>query len=175
MTALDNFKEDGKFKDRICDALLLQFKEPKVRDLTIPDEYNVYSLVVIAGKILDGQKVNPKEVNCGSTGHDYSFLEKEYFSKLLPKVSNGLFSILKIESKGEKSHLYYYLGNDYIFGCEWFFGAGDWYRFRDGQRGKAEQRVEDYFSKKEIGDFNEVGRIIQPYIGLTNSACKIKN
>jgi hypothetical protein len=177
MVTAKDFKIDDEFRDRTCDALLLEFKEPKVYDLTIPDEHNLHSLVVIAGRILNGQKVDPKKVNCVTTSHEIyeNRLLEEKFSLLSPKVSKGLFNILKVRERGEKSDLYWYLHHEDLFGHEWHMLRGDWYRFRDGQRGRAEQRVQDYFDKKEIEDFNKVGKIIQPYIGLTNSACKIKD
>ncbi len=168
-----NFKEESEFKYRTCEAILLQFKEPKIYDMIIPDEYNIYSLVVIAGKIMNKEKVNPKKVNCITTNHSHSPLRKEYLSKLSKKVSEGISQVLR-KSRGGHSSLYIYLSQQEKFANEWFFGHGTWHRFRDGEREKAEQRTKNYFNKKELSEFDKIGEIIQPYIGLTNSAAKVK-
>jgi len=171
---IDKDKKLYEPNDRTCDALLLQFKEPKIYDLTIPDGYNIYSLVVIAGKIMNRKKVNPKEVNCISTNHSHCPLKKEYLSKLSKRVSEGISQVLR-ESRNEYSLLYIYLCQQEIFANEWFFGHGTWHRFRDGEREKAEQRTKNYFNEKELSEFDKIGEIIQPYIGITNSAAKVKS
>jgi hypothetical protein len=168
--------EDNDLEHQTCGAILLQFREPKFYDLTIPDAYNIYSLVVIAGKIMCGEKVNLENVNCITTCHDLDIapLREEYLFTLSPRVSKGLFNILK-ESRTEHSPLTLYMNemNDSI-AHEWHFGHGDWYRFREGKREKIEKEILSYFNNLELVDFNHIGEIIQPYIGLTNSPAKCK-
>ncbi|GAF87778.1 unnamed protein product, partial [marine sediment metagenome] len=156
---------EKQFNRGTCDALLLQFKEPKIYDMTIPSAYNIYSLIVIAGEIMNGKKIDPKKVNCISTNHDDNFLSKEHLSKLSKKVSEGIFNVVD-EFRDAYSFLYHYLNKQSLFAHEWFFGHGDWYRFRDKEREKAEQRITNHFNKKELSEFNEIGKIIQPYIEL---------
>lgn len=167
-------EETDLFKRAICDAILIQFKEPKIYDLTIPDAYNIYSLFVIAGKIMNGQKIKKEKVDCVTTNHSMAPLRPDYFSKLSKRVYKGIFEVLN-HCRGEPVYMEQYL-NVYedVFGHEWHCGWGDWYRFRNSEKEKAEKRVEDYFGKKEISDFNNIGEIIQPYIRLTNSAAKCK-
>ncbi len=81
-----------------CESLLLQFKEPLIpRGFNIPDAYHIYSLVVIAGKTLQGQIIDPIKVNGINTAHHYNGnrLNKEYFSMLSPRVYTGIQSSLK--------------------------------------------------------------------------------
>ncbi len=171
-----NFEEDLKFIPQTCEALLLQFKKPIVYDLSIPSAYNICSLVVIAGKIMSGEEINPAEVNCITTSHSYweNRLKEEYFSKLSPKVSKGLMKVLD-EPRDDSSLLEKYLGwTSSIFGHEWHHGKGDWYRFREGKREETEKKVRAYFSDSELADFDKIGNLFQPYIGLTSSECRLK-
>ena len=61
---------------------------------------------------------------------------------------------------------------DDLFSRDWFVGYGDLFRFRDGEREKAELRVSNTFSKEELAEFNKIGEIIQPYIKYVHSATK---
>lgn len=152
----------------------MQFKEPKVYDLTIPSAHDIYSLVVIAGEIMNGEIINLEKVNCITTQHDIARLKEKNLSHLSPRVSKGLFDIL-FEPRNENSKLNNYLkDSSYLFGHEWHFGEGDWFRFREGKRNETEKEVRNYFNKTELNDFDKIGKIIKPYIGLTNSVAKTK-
>ncbi|MFZ1970943.1 MAG: hypothetical protein WAU65_02060 [Candidatus Nanoarchaeia archaeon] len=165
--------EEDELEHQTCGALLLQFKEPKVYDLTIPDDYEIYSLVVIAGKILNGEKVDPTEVNCTTTRHHNHPLREEYFSNITKKVSKGLMSVLD-ESKEKNSSMYYYLKYmSNTLGHEFHIGNGDWFRFREGKRKCIEEEVRSYFSSLELCHFEKIGSLFRPYIGLTDSLPKV--
>ena len=169
-----NFEEDLKFIPSTCGALLLQFKRPIVYYLSIPDAYDICSLVVIAGKIMNGEEINPADVNCITTSRSNweNKLKEEYFSKLAPRVSSGLIKVLD-EPRDELSLLEKHLDwTSSIFGYEWHRSKGDWYRFREGKREQVEKEVLAYFSELELADFDKIGSLFQPYIGLTNSPCK---
>jgi hypothetical protein len=160
-----------------CDALLLEFKELKVYDLSIPSAYDIYSLVNLSFRVLSGEKILPSEVNCLTTSHDFS--QSRIFLRNLESVlnENKLASCLYnslTEHKDESSLLSWYLSNfNSRFSSEWFPGKGDWYKFRTGEREKAENRVSKYIPALHIKKINIIGDKFQEYIGLTNSPCKI--
>ncbi len=161
-----------------CDALLLQFREPKCFDLEIPDSYNIYSLVNLSLRVLSREKISPSEINCISTCHDIyeNLISIKKLEKVLKdeELSTKLFDTLK-EPRDEPSLLKLYLCHyENRFGSEWHCMKGDWYRFRLGEREKAERRVSDYLPTSHIEKIKLIGDTFQPYIGLTDSACKCK-
>lgn len=177
---MDNYKKTGEkdnslLKERTCEALFLQFKEPIVYDLYIPNCHEIYSLIVIAGKILNGQKIIPSKVNCISTRQDVfeNILKKEYFSGLSKKVFFGIHNSID-ESKQKHSELFnYMMYREDILGSERHITKGTWFRFREGKRKEIEDIVNNYFKTFELEDFDKIGKIIKPYIGLTNSPGKL--
>jgi len=171
---LDEFNKSYEFRTRTCETLLLQFKTPQVYDLTTPDAYSIYGLVVIAGRIMNGEKINQSEVNCVTTNIRWHPLEEHHLSTLSPRVSQGLMEILH-ESREKNSFLTNYMrGRSDLFAHEWHVGEGTWFRFRDGKREKLEKEVESYFTKIELKDFDKIGNLFQPYISRVSSPAKAK-
>jgi hypothetical protein len=157
--------EDKELHYQTCGALLLQFKEPKVYDLSIPDDNEIYFLVATAGKILN------KEITCPEKGEFRTTvgnpLKEEYFSFFSPRVSKGLIDILD-KSTGN-SLLYYYMKQmRETLSSEWNKGAGTWFRFREGKREGVEKEVKSYFDKLELVDFDKLGETFAPYVGMMN-------
>lgn len=170
---LDEWKKESEFKDKTCESLLLQFKEPKVCGLTIPNAYYVYSLVAISGRILNGEKINPEDINCATSRHNFNFLKEEYFSQLSPRVSEGLMKILN-SRKEEYSPLEQYMSSlSNILYYEFHFGEGTWFKIRDSKKEKLEKEVLEYFNKEELDDFNKIGTLFQPYIDRVGAPCPV--
>jgi hypothetical protein len=161
-----------------CDALLLEFKNPVVYDLSMPSAYNIYSLINLSLEILSGKKIKPKEVNCVSTCHDYN-KNKISFNKLNSVLKNKnlsekLFNCLD-EPYESRSVLKEYLEfHPNKFRWEWFGGYGDWFEFRNGMRENVKKEVEEILPPKEYSKIKLLGEIFQPFVGLTNSTAKIK-
>lgn len=82
-----------------CDAILLQFKEPKVYDLRIPDGREIYSLIDLSLKKLSGRRINPRKVNCVSTDiEEYkNVISFERLEKVLnnKNLSERIFKMIK--------------------------------------------------------------------------------
>ncbi len=168
--SLEDLKKEYEIKCNFCDALLLQFKKPIRYDLTIPNGYHIYNLFVVADKIMKGGRINKKGIYLMQ--HDFEYISEKSFPHLSKKVSKGLIDVLR-DSRRETSFLQDYMERRKdIFGRDWFFGYGDLFRFRDGEREKAELRVSNTFSKEELAEFNKIGEIIQPYIKYVHSTTK---
>lgn len=163
----DNFQKEYEFQEQTCEALLLQFRKPRVYDLAIPDTTDIKRLVTISGRLMNGEEINPESVDCITSSPKYNnlqILKKEYFSKLSPKVSEGLLKILE-DSREDDSFLSFYMRHSTeILAHEWYMGHGDWYRFREGKREKVEEEVLKYFDGLEWADFQKVGNLFEPYI-----------
>ncbi len=157
-----NIEKQVEYKKRTCEAILLQFDRPLIYDLSIPSPENIYSLLFVAGEITNGKKVTlsefweimDEEDLCGN------FLTENHFSKLSKKVSKGIIHLWDAE---DGFSLREYLKQKNIFANEWVDNYGSLYRFRDGEREKAELRVKGYFTEKESSDFDKIGEIINLY------------
>jgi hypothetical protein len=163
----DDFHKEYEFQTQTCGALLLQFTEPKVYDLAIPHAYHVGDLVVIAGRLMNGEEIKPESIDCMTSTSRYSNsqrLKKEHFSKFSSRVSEGLMKILS-DSRDEETFLSFYMRHSTeTLAHEWHMGEGDWYRFRDGKREEVEKEVLAYFDELEWADFQRIGNLFQPYI-----------
>ncbi len=42
------------------------------------------------------------------------------------------------------------------------------FKLKDGQKEKLEERTKSYFNSQELSDFDKIGQIIQPYIKRIN-------
>jgi hypothetical protein len=157
--------EDRELHYQTCGALLLQFKKPKVYDLSIPDDNEIYFLVATAGKIMK------REISCPEKAEFKSVignpLKEEYFDCFSPRVSKGLTDILD-KSTGN-SLLYFYMRQmRENLSSEWNTGAGTWFRFREGKREEVEKEVKSYFNESELADFDKLGETFAPYVGMLN-------
>lgn len=155
------------FLTNTSNALLLQFKKPLILDLSIPEPYEVGYLVAISNRIMNGEEINPESVTCRTSNLKYNskqYLKKDSLSKISPRVSEGLLGILK-DSRDEDSFLCnHMLLNQHLFSSDFFYGKGNWFRFRDGMREQTETEVRRYFNQEELSDFEKIGELFQPYI-----------
>jgi hypothetical protein len=162
-----SFEEQYNFYWNTSNALLLQFKNPVIYDLSIPDPYEVGYLIAISNRIMNGEEINPESVTCVTSNPKYNhkqYLKKDSLSKVSPRVSEGLLGILK-DSREEYSFLCdYMLSNPQLFSNNFFHGKGTWFRFRDGMREQTEKEVMEYFNQEEFSDFEKIGNLFQPYI-----------
>ncbi len=179
----ENWKEEYERDYIYCDALLIQFRIPKVFDLRIPDPEDISSLVDLGIKKMLGRRVNPLEVNCLSTSNqEYSITKFNRIEKALndQELSERIFKMIREEgtceinfkNKSQKS-IKNYLNHQRIFRMEWIFGHGTWYNYREGEKEKAELRVKRYIPLEHVRKINLLGESFQEYIGLTSRPCEI--
>jgi hypothetical protein len=155
MNRLDKIHE---FEDRICDALVLGFGEEPIKyDYYIPQVYDARQIIIGSFKDCLGSR---KE------GYDDRRARK-VFGK---KVSEGLYrAVFEIHYSGPYSDATNYFsnfylggfGNERIFCSEWFADGGELKKFREGEREKAEERVEKYFTEFQLGRLNVLQEAIQ--------------
>lgn len=157
--------DDKELRYQTCGALLLQFKEPKVYDLSIPDYNEIYFLVATAGKIIKNEITFPEKVK--SREVIGSPLKEEHFSCFSPRVSKGLINILD-NSEGNSVLFFYMKQMKETLSSEWNSGAGTWFRFREGKREEIEKEVKAYFNELELIDFDRLGKTFAPYVGILN-------
>jgi len=158
----------------VAQAIALQFTQPKVYDLSIPDAYNVKSLFKISCDVLSGKKINKKDVNCISTSHQFNPLTQDDLKLMKKNYGNCAEDIWLTQYqqyRDSTSVMQDVLHHDDIFRHEWFYGAGDWYEFRTGLREKLTNEIK---LKKELQEaIRDFCGKFQPYIGITNSAATI--
>ncbi|MCL5018304.1 MAG: hypothetical protein M1416_00860 [Candidatus Pacearchaeota archaeon] len=159
---IKNIERQVEYKKRTCDAILLQFDRPLIYDLFIPPPENIYSFMFVAGETISGKKITLPEFWEIMDEEDLygSFLTENHFSKLSKKVSEG---IIHLWDAKDGFSLREYLKQKNIFANEWVDNYGSLYRFRDGEREKAEQRVKGHFNEKELSDFDKIGEVIHTY------------
>jgi len=162
-----SFDNGDNFLENTSNALLLQFKNPLIYDLSIPDPYKIAYLVAISNRIMDGEKIDSESVTCITSNPIYNprqCLRKDSLSEVSPRVSSGLIDILK-DSRDEDSFLCNHMSrNKHLFSSEFIYGKGTWFKFRDGMRDKTEKEIRKYFSEEEFLDFEKIGNLFQPYI-----------
>jgi hypothetical protein len=158
-----NHPQNFKLMQNSANALLLQFKEPLIYDLTIPNFPNIKTLMHILIEDLQGNKINPSDVDC-LTCTDYSDIIKFDSCNLFSnKVKKGLEFCFNRQEKYDIPPLEVHLASQDIFGSEWVFGYGNLYRFRDGKKEEIQKQVEEYFDKMELEAFKKIGEFIMPY------------
>ncbi len=161
------FEDEFNLKKQTSYAIFLQFKTPQVSDLAIPDATNIKYLVTISGRLMNGEDIKPEEITCVTSNprynHSQYWRKGKFFSSLSPRVSEGIEKILE-ESYDENSFLELIMFHGDILGNEWNYGFGTWYRFREGKREKVEREVKQYFNEQELGDFDKIGNLFQPFI-----------
>ena len=109
------------------DAIILAYDHNIQYDYPIPDGYRICKVVRTAIDEID--------------------VPKTFRSKILEVIW---------APKDEYSKLECYIHRDYIFGSEWFYGYGALYRWREGQRKKAEERVKKYLPTRDKNDFKKL-------------------
>lgn len=169
--------EDYKVRENLqkyCDALLLQFTEPKVYDLSMPCGGNIYDLVKLSTKILSGENVEKEKVNCMTYKENLHLKDLKIVLKD-KNLSENILLCLYLPNNHYTIHhsiLEEYLNHRDVFRKEWFHGKGEWYEFRTGEREKCEQRVLENLASEEFAKIQKIGNAFQPFIGLTDSPAK---
>jgi hypothetical protein len=163
-----NFNEGYELDEKTCLALLLQFKTPIVYDLTMPDATDIGHLVVISGRILNGEEIKPEEITCVTANPRYDerqYLKKgKFFVSLSPKVSKGIERVLVEDREYDSFLSQIMIHSGHLLSNEWYPGKGTLYRFREGQRAETEKQVQAYFKIEELADFDKIGNAFQPFI-----------
>ncbi len=160
-------EKDYELASRTLDAVLLGFETPIKYDKTIPTSPRFHSSIFYALHRLYGNKKKklaffqedqhfPRNGAAGC-GHPVHYCEDN-----IDKI-NGLEHRLK---KGLKSLLTqeYYYGLEPVLSTEWFMGYGDLASFRTGEKEKAEKRVNDFFSQKELEEITSFYPYLNEYV-----------
>lgn len=149
----------------------MQFKTPQVSDLAIPDATDIKRLLTISGRLMNGEEIKPEEITCVTSNPRYNppqyWHKGKFFSSLSPRVSEGIEKILDESSSSSENSflsLIMHINDRNILGSEWNYGFGTRYRFREGKREKVEREVKQYFNEQELGDFDKIGNLFQPFI-----------
>lgn len=125
-------------RDIWLDVILLSFDKPIVYDYPIPDKHR-------------------------TNIHTGNVFKKLNDSKKIPKSLAELLFKHVWSAKDDYSDLENRLSWDHIFGNEWFYGYGDLYRWRNGEREKALARVDKHIPKN-----------YKRYIPVIQDALKLK-
>ena len=163
----------------VCQGMLLGFDKFVVHDLSIPDPYNITSLVKLACSIVSGEEVKPKAVNCVTTSHQFNPLtlnDVATMAKLYGQDdAEDFYLAVKAISRDSSSIMELELSNDWVYRHEWFFGRGDWYEFRTGKREEANQAVHGGLKRATIEHLLDLTQTFAPFVGLTNGSCKCES
>ena len=122
MKEIEELEDRWEKESAWLDVILLSFIKPIIYDYPIPD-------------------------GDGTSTHAINTIKE---LKKLEKIPNSICDILLdclYSSRSEYSKLYYHLGNNDKFGNEWFYGYGTLYRWRNGEREKAQERINKHISK----------------------------
>jgi len=124
LTPYEKNKLEWEKRDSILDAILLAYTKNIMHDYPLPGHNRIRERVQKFMKTAEGKKM-PKKLQdkiweATSAPHDeYSVLE---------------------------THL---IHGGHQFGSEFFYGSGTFYRWRRGERAKAQARVRKYFTEEE--------------------------
>ncbi len=124
-----------ELEDRTMDALILGFKEPIMEGCTIPSNTMLYDFVEEAVKRTGGRESLQKRVSKGVFG---SFSGGRYDTNLAD---------------------HYLIHNPDVISWCWFYGIGDVFKFKPGEKEKAEKRVKQFWTQKELKNFERVNAI----------------
>ena len=129
------FELDYELKERVVEALLVGFNKPIYLEYPIPGPVYIKRVVNRGLNDLSG--------------------------KLESRVEWGLTYALH-GHKGHPEFLDNYMSHRRdILGMEWFYGQGSLYRFRRGERKKAQARVEVFFTLDELKNFRDLHKSIR--------------
>ncbi|MCX6750518.1 MAG: hypothetical protein NTZ83_03600, partial [Candidatus Pacearchaeota archaeon] len=84
--------------------------------------------------------------------------------RLRKRVKEGIMFVLERADRESNSSLdLYMLCNPSKLASEWSSMKGDLYRFRQGERKKAEERVKAYWNSEELQDFRNLHKYMRNY------------
>lgn len=160
---LSDFEKHCEFEDAICDSILIQFDAP----LTSKHDYPIPLVIPSVRKVREfiGTAVYQICGNKKGTKRDFYNMNICYEDlvdrkKLSKRILEGL---TEVSCEGsEDSIIRRYLWSDYIFFTEWFYMRGDFFAYKD--KDAAIKKVNEYFTKKELKDIENIGVIIRNQI-----------
>jgi len=147
-------------KLRICDAIALQFTRPLIYDYPIPDYKIIKRCLSVALYKICGLKKG-KNVDDLTPICSELFTHPEKLSKRIIDLIQKVTSEYYDSDAFLKSHFW----SEYLFGHEWFYMKGDFFRFRDIE--KAHKEVSAHFTKKEMEEINNLGKIMRKELDKT--------
>jgi hypothetical protein len=153
-----------ELEDRTIEALLLGFRKPIWRDYSIPSPSKIqeatgYAIRKLCG--IDGNKFLGTYFN--EEGIGWYYLANP--EKIQPRVRKGLQDIFS-GCKDEMNSLDRYMvtiENPHLQ-HEWVCLKGDIYKFKQGERKKAQERVNSYWKKPELDNFKTLHHLMNKYI-----------
>ena len=155
-----------EFGTRTCDALITGFDhEFPLHTLGgelfyIPSTSCVFDCLDYAlGKIcgFDKKRVSKRH---RIFWNDYKSLDMN------ERVVEGLKFVTRCDG-GERSALGWYFcegSGENMFERHWFFGKGDLFRYRAGQRERAIEKVKAYWNPDELDDFRRIHEPMKEYV-----------
>lgn len=165
----------NKLVNRTIDALLLGFDKPIRFDYFIPQPHYIVGGISFAVAKLFGnthrelKNTNPANARMIEGRNLWHLSGIKTFEN---RVKEGLERALTTKYPSYNGEIpiisnltpSYCLYNDYKFGVEWFFGYGNLFRFRAGEREKAEKNVKEYFNEKEMANFRQLYEPMREYV-----------
>ena len=118
------FEDECDKKHAFLDAIFLVFDKNIKYDYPIPDYYHIEARIRACLDIVD-----------------------------VPKTFKGQLKEIYWEAYDSYSDVHDYLTHKTKFGSEWFYGYGTLYRWRPGEREKAQARVEKHLTTRQKNYF----------------------
>ena len=134
-TLIDTVVSELEKKNAIIDAILLSFVDNLVYDYPIPPRGDIANLVREAMRL-----------------HDWP---KTFKNKVLDIIRGCRDEYTRLDS---------HLANTCRFGSEFFYGYGTLLRWRAGEREKAEERVKQHISTRELKHVAKLQEILRPEV-----------
>lgn len=146
-----------EFTDKTCDAILVRLNKNVIYDYPIPSPHDLGQFLESATRQVCGEKP-PKYIDNGGYISKDNLKDKR---KIRPRVLDGLIRVVNC-SRDENSKLHNRLfSNNWMFGHEWFFMKGDFFRWRPGEKEEAMEGVEQYFTKSELACFDKIMDLVK--------------
>lgn len=143
-------------------AILTRFDKDLIYDYQIPCPYQVMQLVGVAGLKLANVEFDPKSLKLMS----FREMRRHRGASLKgvsERVQQGIGEAFLAE-KGYNSTLESCMSCRITFGCEGFIGWGSMYRFRKGEKYKAEHAAFSYFTEDEMREFQKIYDLFLPHV-----------
>lgn len=147
----DEFEKKQELEDRTIEALLLGFKNPIYEDYNIPRAHEIEQAVGCSLADLCGMDKDKKEMILnGGICWDLHHPER-----LQERVRQGLQDIFS-GYRDEQNSLDMYMKTLHKLDWIWVYMLGDIFKFKDGDREKAEERVKAYWNAEELRNFQDI-------------------
>lgn len=86
---------------------------------------------------------------------------KKLFDGIPEDIISKLNSYVTPDYDSDSELEMYIRHNDHVFGREWFYGYATLYRWRPGQKKKAQELINDALTKKELEAVKKIQKILE--------------